>query len=1037
MILASAGSGKTFALTDRYVALLAAGAEPERIAALTFTRKAAGEFFDEILRKLAGAAADPGVAAGLAGRVEFRELGTGDFVRMLRSVVDSMHRLNLGTLDSFFARIVRAFPLELGLGGDFEILSEQAARIERRRALRELFAAAGRLTDESRREFIEAFKRATFGLEEKNLGRRLDRFIDENLEYFLAAPDPEVWGRAGSIWPGGGPWPAAAAGRGDAAREFEGLLAWESLTEKQAVRWRAFFDKLPGWQPGAPLPPAVSYILGNVLDAWPDLLEFTVERRKLALRAKGRDALRRLVSAVVGSELVRRLEMTRGLFEVLRAFESVYDESVRRTGRLTFADLQRLLQPDGPMHAPPLSQRADGDARLYIDWRLDARIDHWLLDEFQDTSQVQWSVLRNLIDEAVQDPGGTRSFFYVGDAKQAIYNWRGGDSRLFREIFRHYNGGGSETIREKRLDRSWRSGPAVVGMVNRVFGAKEALRALFPGSASARWTEEWAEHASARPEMTGWAELLAADDRDARFAATLRILLDTKPLERGLEAAVLVRTNDTAAELAEYLRSEGKLRAVAESDLRVGSDNPLACAILALFRAAAHPGDRGAWGHVTMTPVMAVLRDQGLVTQDEISSRLLAEIHTHGFERTVDRWLALLEPKLGANDKFSRERGRQLAAAGRQFDATGSRSPAEFARYAGDYTVREADSAAVIRVMTVHKAKGLGFDMVILPDLEGQKLAKRRDGLALHRGADRTVRWVLDYPGEDFWRPDPVLSAHAAEAESDACYENLCLLYVAMTRAKRALYVITETVGKSASLNFPRLLQETLGEIWSDGDPLWHEKSSPIREDPAAEAALAQVAAPAARAPRRAARRPSALRAGVTIAAAPLFALGTRSASDLGSAVHALLAEVEWIGGPSDSDRFEAAWGVRHPDPEAVSLSIASLRRADSGRIWARPAGNAELWRERSFEAVLDGAWVTGVFDRVIVRRDARGAATSAAVFDFKTDATEGTAGLAAASARHAPQLELYRRAAALLAGIDFAAVTAEPVFLTSAPPKF
>lgn len=170
MILASAGSGKTFALTDRYVALLAGGAKPDRIAALTFTRKAAGEFFDEILRKLAGAAADSGVAARLAGRVESRELGTLDFIRMLRSVVDSMHRLNLGTLDSFFARVVRAFPLELGLGGDFEILSEQAARIERRRALRELFAATGGLSDEARSEFIEAFKRATFGLEEKNLG---------------------------------------------------------------------------------------------------------------------------------------------------------------------------------------------------------------------------------------------------------------------------------------------------------------------------------------------------------------------------------------------------------------------------------------------------------------------------------------------------------------------------------------------------------------------------------------------------------------------------------------------------------------------------------------------------------------------------------------------------------------------------------------------------------------------------------------------------------------------------------------------------
>ena len=118
MILASAGSGKTYALTNRYVRLLASGAKPERIAALTFTRKAAGEFFDEILKKLAGAAGDEAVAKNLAAEIEVPALRAADFLQLLRGVTESMHRLNLGTLDSFFARVVRAFPLELGLAGD-------------------------------------------------------------------------------------------------------------------------------------------------------------------------------------------------------------------------------------------------------------------------------------------------------------------------------------------------------------------------------------------------------------------------------------------------------------------------------------------------------------------------------------------------------------------------------------------------------------------------------------------------------------------------------------------------------------------------------------------------------------------------------------------------------------------------------------------------------------------------------------------------------------------------------------------------------
>ncbi|HEX3728528.1 MAG TPA: UvrD-helicase domain-containing protein, partial [Opitutaceae bacterium] len=527
MILASAGSGKTYALTNRFIRLLAAGAGPERIAALTFTRKAAGEFFDEILKKLAQASVSPEQARKIAGEIDAPRLGPADFRRMLRAMIEAMPRLTLGTLDGFFARIVRSFPLELGLGGDFEILREHAAQLERARVVRQMFAAP----EAAQRAFTEAFKRATFGTEEKRLGAQLDGFLDEHAQIFLGAHEPGLWGVAARIWPEGSPALASAPGRARAVEALRAALPWERLGDKQRRRWENFFAEHAGWTPGAPLPKPVRYLLLNAIAAWPDVAEVVVERKAQGLPPPAAAALRTAVLAIVGGELEGRLEITRGIHAVLRHYEEVYDGAVRRLGRLTFGDLQRLLLPGAGDGSRPLSRVSD-DARLFIDWRLDAQIDHWLLDEFQDTSHGQWRVLQNLIDEAVQDGSGGRSFFYVGDVKQAIFAWRGGDARLFREIFNHYNSASSGAIEQRRLDESWRSGPAVIEMVNRVFGDAAALGRLFPAPAAAQWSGEWQPHTTARPGLGGYAALRTAAGEEARFAETLRLLQEARPLER-------------------------------------------------------------------------------------------------------------------------------------------------------------------------------------------------------------------------------------------------------------------------------------------------------------------------------------------------------------------------------------------------------------------------------------------------------------------------------------------------------------------------
>ncbi len=1049
MILASAGSGKTYELTNRFVRLLALGAAPERIVALTFTRKAAGEFFDEILRKLAQAAGEPKAAARLAGEIGVPALGTADFLRLLRMVVEAMHRLHLGTFDGFFARIARNFPLELGLTGEFEVLQDYAARVERGRVLRRMFERTGQLSEEQK-EFIEAFKRATFGTDEKRLGVRLDQFIDEHQEVFLAAPNGDLWGNPQLIWPEGNAWFAAMPRRDAAVRALEAEIAQAELKEEQRGRWVAFFADLETWKPGAPMGKGLVYLLGNALKAAPSYEVIVVERKKQLLSPAAGEALRTIVAAVIGAELARQLETTRGIHAVLAAYEAIYHSLVRRAGKLTFADVQRLLLPDAT-GGRELSGEGAGDNRLFIDFRLDAETDHWLLDEFQDTSFGQWSVLKNLVDEAVQDPTGARSFFYVGDVKQAIYAWREGDPRLFREIFDHYNAAQPGLIAERHLVESYRSGPPIIGMVNDVFGTKAApvLAELFPGEASAAWNREWRDHATAKPELGGHVALLHAEDEAGRFATTLQLLTEIDPLGRGLTAAVLVQKNDTAAALADFLRREGGLPAVAEADLHVCTDNPCGAALLALVKAAAHPGDTLAWEHVRMTPLGEVFRAAGVETHEALTRVVLGRIHAVGFEHALDAWWQLLEPKLDPADAFTRQRARQFMAAAGLFDATGSREVAEFVEFMARHTVRDADSAAVVRVMTVHKAKGLGFDLVILPDLEGQKLGQARDGIAVHRSAAREVEWVFDLPAKDIATNDPVLAAHLREAEAAACYEKLSLLYVAMTRAKRAMYLVIKPSGKSTSRNFTKLLGETLGEAnetvrigqlelpgaYAAGDADWHTQITMASiaevEATAAVGATLQPLDPAAVKPshRLAARRPSDGKTGLLPAAA-LFAAGAGHAASFGAEVHEVFSLVEWAE-MRPAGGWVAAWAKTGLGADALAVAQACVEAPALAEVWARPAvgaGKAEVWRERAFEVVIDGAWITGVFDRVVVARDAAGRATGVTVWDFKTDRAETETDVAAAIVRHAGQLNLYRRVAAVLTGLALERVVCELV---------
>ena len=155
--------------------------------------------------------------------------------------------------------------------------------------------------------------------------------------------------------------------------------------------------------------------------------EFTYNQQTYQPSPEFSQKLARILRHCVAQELAIKLACTQGIHGLLSAVEERDDAQVRRAGRLTFSDLPVLL-------APRTGQPILGVGQLNLEYRLDGAFDHWLLDEFQDTSTVQWHVVENLIDEVAQDPDGSRTFFCVGDQKQSIYQWRGGDPQLVDRV---------------------------------------------------------------------------------------------------------------------------------------------------------------------------------------------------------------------------------------------------------------------------------------------------------------------------------------------------------------------------------------------------------------------------------------------------------------------------------------------------------------------------------------------------------------------------------------------------------------------------
>jgi ATP-dependent helicase/nuclease subunit A len=271
-ISASAGSGKTYALAHRYIRLLASGVPADRIIALTFSRKAAGEIFDSIVNHLCSAAADAGSAGHTSRDARIPLTEPAGFMALLRGFLDGLHRVRIGTLDSFIIGVVRAFPVELGVPVNFRVLdsdSTSAAEL-RGRALARLYNP--RITHRCAQiEFLEAFKQATFGREEKDLAARLDSFVERHRNHYRALPEASAWGAESAVWPGGSPWLEKKADPERAADALSAYLAAADLDDKIVARWETFLSAARSFGPGAPWIRDIEYLFEKLVAIAGDL----------------------------------------------------------------------------------------------------------------------------------------------------------------------------------------------------------------------------------------------------------------------------------------------------------------------------------------------------------------------------------------------------------------------------------------------------------------------------------------------------------------------------------------------------------------------------------------------------------------------------------------------------------------------------------------------------------------------------------------------------------------------------------------------
>jgi exodeoxyribonuclease V beta subunit len=697
---ASAGSGKTFNLVVRYLSLLFMGEDAEKILALTFTNKAANEMQERIIEtlKTLPQRGELSVISDVTGISEAALLAQRKAVlaRFLNADAKVM------TIDRFFAKILRKFSLHAGLMPNFSTFESQhelkvtarfltLAEVEGKEAslINLSLLASKRLSD----IFALLDELYAKSKELKHLSFSKEPYQPHEQEAMAAAKELKEMINGSGV-----------SARGKAAMEVEDI---DALLAK-------------------------SWVVKETLEYWDYKKYFRPEMDLL---------LKRIQRAMHAYMKAKENHFLSELFSLLETYVDAKNRVAREDGELSFDDITALV-------FYLLKERIDSE---FLYFRLDSRISHLLLDEFQDTSIVQFEILRPLIEEMVAGKGVDErgSLFLVGDVKQSIYRFRGGTKELFYAVAAAYD------VQVDKLVTNYRSDRNVVGFVNDVFA--DRITGYVPQEVKPGAEE-------------GYVEVVNDDDVLAAMRKTVEGLLAEGADPNGI--AVLTATNADGSAVEELLKSAG-IEVVTETTSKlINQKNVRALIEYLKYSYFGEPiYARNFFALIDAEP--SALKRCNLDSPD-LPLQIKKVIETY---RLYDGDLNLL---------------RFLEALSNYKDI--EQFLFEFERL--DAAAAKADLNGV-RVLTVHKSKGLEFDHVIVLDRLGRPMADRSPIIYEYDGI-QLQNIYLRMKNRDAL--DPAYAKALKKEKQLASEDALNALYVAFTRAEKSLFVIRKSKGSKFEL---------------------------------------------------------------------------------------------------------------------------------------------------------------------------------------------------------------------------------------------